>query len=60
MNWTPCKYQLPPENEVVLTLSPGGMESELKRLGGLWFFPDGHMYVYYTPTYWRALSPTTL
>lgn len=25
----------------------------LKRQGGLWFFPDGSMYVYYKPTHWR-------
>lgn len=22
----------------------------------LWFVPDGSMYVYYTPTHWRALE----
>jgi hypothetical protein len=21
----------------------------------LWFFPDGSMYVYYTPTHWRPI-----
>lgn len=25
----------------------------LKRVGNLWFFPDGSMYVYYVPTHWR-------
>ena len=25
----------------------------LKRQGNLWLFPDGSMYVYYTPTHWR-------
>lgn len=25
----------------------------LRRSGGLWFFPDGKMYVYYEPTHWR-------
>lgn len=28
---------------------------KLKRKGRLWFFPDGSMYVYYTPTHWRQL-----
>lgn len=28
----------------------------LKRHGGLWFFPDDSMYVYYTPTHWRAVQ----
>jgi hypothetical protein len=27
-------------------------EQALKRRGRLWFFPDGSMYVYYTPTHW--------
>lgn len=27
--------------------------AELRRSGNLWFFPDGSMYVYYTPTHWR-------
>lgn len=26
----------------------------LKRVGRLWFLPDGSMYVYYTPTEWAA------
>ena len=46
---------LPEEGVVVATLSEGGIQSELKRIGGLWFFPDGHMYVYYVPRYWKAL-----
>jgi hypothetical protein len=28
-------------------------EQPLRRSGRLWFFPDGSMYVYYTPTHWR-------
>jgi hypothetical protein len=27
----------------------------LRRIGRLWFLPDGSMYVYYTPTHWRPL-----
>ena len=27
----------------------------LRRSGNLWFFPDGSMYVYYTPTHWKPL-----
>ena len=30
-------------------------EQKLKRQGRLWFFADGSMYVYYTPTHWRHL-----
>ena len=29
----------------------------LKRDGRLWFFPDGSMYVYYTPTHFRWPTP---
>ena len=28
----------------------------LKRQGNLWFYPDGSMYVYYTPTHWRPTN----
>lgn len=24
--------------------------------GGLWWFPDNSMYVYYTPTHWRPVK----
>lgn len=34
-------------------------EQSLKRQGRLWFFPDMTMYVYYQPTHWRHLAPTT-
>lgn len=27
----------------------------LKRKGRLWFIPDGSMYVYYEPKFWRTL-----
>lgn len=27
----------------------------LKRIGRLWFVPDGSIYVYYEPTHWRSL-----
>lgn len=32
-------------------------EQPLKREGGLWFFPDKSMYVYYTPTHWKPMEP---
>lgn len=28
----------------------------LKRVGNLWFVPDGSIYVYYCPTHWRPLA----
>ena len=29
--------------------------AKLKRIGGLWWTPDGEMYVYYRPTHWREI-----
>jgi hypothetical protein len=52
--WVPVARELPDEGVVVQTKSPGGMEQDLKRMSNLWFFPDGSMYVYYTPEFWRA------
>lgn len=52
-HWISTKESLPKQGEVVLTLSPNGTEQPLKRVGRLWFFPDGSMYVYYTPAFWR-------
>ena len=28
----------------------------LRRRGNLWWFPDGYMYCYYTPTHWREIA----
>jgi len=52
-SWRAPKDQLPPENTVVLTMNSHGDVTELKRIGRLWFVPDGRMYVYYEPTFWR-------
>lgn len=49
-----------PENEVVETKidDKGGIRNEqtLKRVGNLWFHPDGKMYVYYTPTHFKIIA----
>lgn len=55
-NWTPTSSLLPDEGKVVETMSAGGQVQNLKRLGKLWFFPDGSMYVYYEVAFWRALN----
>jgi hypothetical protein len=52
-DWTPTVEKLPPEGLVVETMDSGGHVQPLKRSGRLWFFPDGSMYVYYVPGYWR-------
>jgi hypothetical protein len=58
--WIPCSERLPPEGEVVFTKihDYNGCRNEqpLKRQGNLWFFPDGSMYVYYTPTHWHPME----
>jgi|HubBroStandDraft_5_1064220.scaffolds.fasta_scaffold150813_2 hypothetical protein len=53
--WRLVKSDPPPEREVVATKSEGGMEQTLKRSGRLFFVPDGSMYVYYTPKWWRPI-----
>jgi hypothetical protein len=55
--WTPTAEKRPDEGVAVETKvdDAKGVRNvqPLKRLGNLWFFPDGSMYVYYTPTHWR-------
>lgn len=63
MNWNRISsVNLPPENKVVITKIadennvPRNVQ-KLKLSKGLWWFPDGSMYVYYTPTHWREVIP---
>ncbi len=53
MDWNQTKWSLPDEGRVVDTISENGNPGRLKRQGNLWFYPDGSMYVYYTPKFWR-------
>jgi hypothetical protein len=52
-NWTATSDGLPEEWRVVDTISPNGIQQQLKRQGNLWFAPDGSMYVYYMPIFWK-------
>lgn len=46
-----------PEGKLVMTcLREEEQPQALKRQGNLWFVPDGSMYVYYRPDWWRPLS----
>jgi hypothetical protein len=58
--WISCKTALPDDGIVVLTKIDDEKgtrnEAPLKRQGNLWFFKDGSMYVYYTPTHWKQLE----
>lgn len=60
-DWIPLNKQQPIEGIVVETKIDDEKgcrnEQHLKREGGLFFFPDGSMYVYYTPTHWRPIQP---
>jgi hypothetical protein len=61
--WDWQKIDSAPEGEVVETVISdiGGERNKqtLRRQGRLWFFPDGSMYVYYTPTHWRPAHNTS-
>lgn len=54
--WVEFTKEPPPEGTVVDTKidDSSGIrnQQELKRNGSLMFYPDGKMYVYYTPTHW--------
>lgn len=58
-DWINVADALPHEGAVVKTVISDERgtrnEARLKRDGRLWFFPDGSMYVYYTPTHWKAI-----
>jgi hypothetical protein len=58
--WTACSSALPPEKQVVMTKVDDErgtrLEQPLKRQGRLWFLPDDSVYVYYTPTHWKAIG----
>jgi hypothetical protein len=51
-----------PEGVLVETCIAGGTRHErnvapLRRLGLLWYVDDESMYVYYSPTHWREMTP---
>lgn len=57
--WISVKDALPEEGVVVHAKidDEKGLrnEQDLKLWRRLWWFPDGSMYVYYTPTHWRSV-----
>lgn len=57
VEWIPVIKSLPLDGIIVETKIDDGNGvrnvQELKRIGRLWYHPDGSMYVYYTPTHWR-------
>lgn len=57
-DWLPITATLPVDKIEVETkiddLDGERNVVKLVRQGGLWFFPDMSMYVYYQPTHWRS------
>lgn len=59
-NWSMNRADnLPEEDVIVDTISADGIEQQLKRLGRLWFLPDGSSYVYYEVKFWRHVQEVT-
>ena len=54
--WTMPSVSLPEEGKLVEVITPNGDQIKMKRHGGLWFFEDGGMYAYFTPTFWREIE----
>lgn len=54
--WTPIGDELPPERVLVKVIGSKGTEGMLRRSGALYFVPDGSMYVYWVPEFWRHLT----
>jgi hypothetical protein len=50
--WIKTVNQLPTENLWVEVITPNGDQTQMKRMGNLWFFKDG-TYAYFTPTLWK-------
>lgn len=56
-NWTPTAQQLPAVGQLIEWISPGGIHTRGKFLGGLIWMPEGSdMYVYYKPEFWRSVA----
>lgn len=54
-NYKRVDQELPPEGELVDTISPSGIVQQMRRKGRLWFFDDMSAYVYFTPEFWRPI-----
>lgn len=52
-DWTPTERELPPDGVVVDAMDSAGHVQPLRRRGNLFWFPDGSMYVYFVPKFWK-------
>lgn len=61
--WIACRDEMPPDGTVVDTKIDYGLgvrnRQELSFHRNLWWAGEGRdaMYVYYSPTHWKALEP---
>ena len=55
-DWTPTAQASPADGSLVEAMDSGGHVQRLIYDVGLWWFEDRSMYVYFTPTFWRAAS----
>lgn len=59
LGWTALRDSLPPRGQPVMTKiddATGCRNEQVLKLGtsnNLWWFADGSMYVYYSPTHWK-------
>lgn len=55
-DWIPTSEKVPDENEVVYAKDSRGHVQKLKRIGRMWWFEDGEMYVYFVPQFWKPIK----
>ncbi|SDH41944.1 hypothetical protein [Microbacterium sp. 77mftsu3.1] len=51
--WKVYADELPPEGVLVDCITETGRQTQLRRSGSLLFIPDGTIYVYFVPLFWR-------
>jgi hypothetical protein len=56
-DWTPIAVRMPPEGEVVDTLTSAGRRQLVTWEGRLWRLPGGAHYPCFSPDYWRPGPP---
>lgn len=54
-DWIKTTDRKPDEGVVVRAMDSGGHVQLLTRIGNLWWFADGSMYVYFVPQYWQPI-----
>lgn len=52
--WHDTATERPENGQMVEVPNNGGIQ--LRYRDGLWWLPDGSMYVYFVPAYWRPMG----